>query len=193
MDNNSGDLKPAMFANVVVEGIDLGEYPVIPENAVIRSGSKDIIIVSIGNGKFKPTEIKLGSYADGFYQVLEGLTEGNKVVTSAQFLIDSESNLKAAINQFQSSTKIDNNLMKEAKQEISTEEHDHSSSIVHKGVIDVESIDKNKDEKLFECPMDWNVISDEAGRCPLCNMYLKEFTIDEIKSNLDKYGFEYKK
>jgi Cu(I)/Ag(I) efflux system membrane fusion protein/cobalt-zinc-cadmium efflux system membrane fusion protein len=191
--NSNGELKPDMFANVVVEGIDLGEYPVVPENAVIRSGTKDIVIVSIGNGKFKPTEIKLGSYADGFYQVLEGLTEGNKVVTSAQFLIDSESNLKAAINQFQSSTKNDINLMKEAKQEISTEEHDHSSSIVHKGVIDVESIDKNKDEKLFECPMDWNVISDEAGRCPLCNMYLKEFTIDEIKSNLDKNGFEYKK
>jgi Cu(I)/Ag(I) efflux system membrane fusion protein/cobalt-zinc-cadmium efflux system membrane fusion protein len=41
--------------------------------------------------------------------------------------------------------------------------------------------------------MDWNVLTDEEGRCPLCNMYLKEFTIDEVKANLDKHGFEYKK
>ncbi|MGB5850145.1 MAG: efflux RND transporter periplasmic adaptor subunit, partial [Ignavibacteriaceae bacterium] len=189
VNNNNGELKPDMFANVVIEGIDLGEYPVIPENAVIRSGTKDIVIISIGDGKFKPTQIKLGSYADGLYQVLEGLAEGNQIVTSAQFLIDSESNLRAAVNQFQSST----GDVKEEKFETKEEEHVHSSSIVHEGVIDVESIDKNKDGKLFECPMDWNVLSDEDGRCPLCNMYLKEFTIDEVKSNLDKHGFEYKK
>ena len=76
---------------------------------------------------------------------------------------------------------------------VRVEEHDHSSSIVHEGVIDVEAIDKNKDGKLWECPMDWNVISDESGRCPLCNMKLKEFTIEEVKTNLDKHGFEYKK
>lgn len=203
VNNNNGELKPDMFANVVIEGIDLGEYPVVPENAVIRSGTKDIVILSIGDGKFKPTQIKLGSYADGLYQVLEGLTEGNKVVTSAQFLIDSESNLRAAVNQFQSSTgdmkeekretKDEKREMKNDKQEMNEVEHDHSSSIVHKGVIDVESIDKNKDGKLFECPMDWNVISDEDGRCPLCNMYLKEYTIEEVKVNLEKHGFEYKK
>jgi Cu(I)/Ag(I) efflux system membrane fusion protein/cobalt-zinc-cadmium efflux system membrane fusion protein len=179
INNSTGELKPDMFANVVIEGIDLGEFPVVPENAVIRSGTKDIVILSIGDGKFKPTQIKLGGYADGIYQVLQGITEGSKVVTSAQFLIDSESNLRAAVSQFQSST----GDMKE----------EHSSSVVHEGVIDVESIDKNKDEKLFECPMDWNVILDEDGRCPVCNMYLKEYTIEEVKANLDKYGFEYKK
>jgi Cu(I)/Ag(I) efflux system membrane fusion protein/cobalt-zinc-cadmium efflux system membrane fusion protein len=189
INNSNGVLKPDMFANVVIEGIDLGEYPVIPENAVIRSGTRDIVILSIGDGKFKPTQIKLGSYADGLYQVLKGLSEGSKVVTSAQFLIDSESNLRAAVSQFQSST----GDMKEENRETKAEGHDHSSSVVHEGVIDVESIDRNKDGKLFECPMDWNVISDEDGRCPLCNMYLKEYSIEEVKANLDKYGYEYKK
>ncbi len=203
VNNSKGELKPEMFANVVIEGIDLGEYPVIPENSVIRSGTKDIVILSIGNGKFKPTKVKLGGYSDGLYQVLEGLTEGNKIVTSTQFLIDSESNLRAAVNQFQSSsgdikeekreTKDENLKMKNDKPETKEEKHNHSSSIVHEGVIDVESIDKNIDGKLFECPMDWNVISDEDGRCPLCNMYLKEYTIEEVKINLDKNGFEYKK
>jgi Cu(I)/Ag(I) efflux system membrane fusion protein len=203
VNNRNGELKPEMFANVVIEGIDLGEYPVVPENAVIRGGAKDIVILSIGDGKFKPMQIKLGSYADGLYQVLEGLTEGNKIVTSAQFLIDSESNLRAAINQFQSltgdikekkrETKDENLKMKNENTETKEKTHDHSSAVVHEGVIDVESIDENKDGKLLECPMDWNVISDEDGRCPLCNMYLKEYTIEEVKTNLAKNRFEYKK
>lgn len=208
---NHGELKPSMFANITIEGEDLGKKPVIPENAVIRSGVKDVVILSLGNGKFKPQEIQLGGYADGYYQVLNGLREGNTIVTSAQFLIDSESNLKAAISQFQTGkispmedgkgkmsegTPLEddvNEKKKDENQEMKIEEHDHSKSVVHEGVIDVESIDKNKDGKLWECPMDWNVITDESGRCSLCNMKLKEYTIDEIKANLDKYGFEYKK
>jgi len=191
-----------MFANITIEGEDLGKKPVVPEDAIIRSGLKDIVILALGNGKFKPQQIQLGAYADGFYQVLSGLSEGNTIVTSAQFLIDSESNLKAAISQFQTSTQVMddgkgkmedvNEKKKEENQEMKIENHDHSNSIVHEGVIDVESIDKNNDGKLWECPMDWNVISNESGRCPLCNMKLKEYSIEEIKANLDKYGYEYK-
>lgn len=207
--NNRGELKPSMFANITIDGEDLGKRPVVPENAAIRSGIKDIVILSLGNGKFKPQQVQLGGYADGYYQVLEGLSEGNTIVTSAQFLIDSESNLKAAISQFQTtghdhstltqSQDEKNEMGKEKKSEVEDstemkmEGHDHPSSIVHERVIDVESIDKNNDGKLWECPMDWNVISDESGRCPVCNMRLKEYTIDEIKANLDKYGYEYKK
>ncbi len=79
------------------------------------------------------------------------------------------------------------------KQKMKAEEHDHSTSIVHEGVINVEAIDKNKDVKLWECPMDWNVISDESGRCPVCNMKLKEYSIEDVKANLKKNGYEYKK
>ena len=199
--NNRGELKPSMFANIIIEGDNLGAKPVVPENAIIRSGMKDIVVLSLGDGKFKPQQVQLGGYADGYYQVLSGLSEGNTIVTSAQFLIDSESNLKAAINQFQTSgsdsSKMNTNKMNDAKKEKPEmkmeEQHDHSSSIVHKGIIDVESIDKNKDNKLWECPMDWNVISDESGRCPVCNMKLKEYTIEDVKINLSKNGFEYKK
>ncbi|MGB5531274.1 MAG: efflux RND transporter periplasmic adaptor subunit [Ignavibacteriaceae bacterium] len=200
--NNRGELKPSMFANITIEGEDLGSKPVVHESAIIRSGLKDVVILSLGNGKFKPQEIQLGGYADGYYQVLSGLREGNTIVTSAQFLIDSESNLKAAISQFQTPTqvmddgkeKMENGMnKKEEKTEMDMLEHNHSGSIVHVGVIDLESIDKNEDGKLWECPMDWNVITDESGRCPLCNMKLKEYSIEQIKSNLDKHGFEYKK
>jgi Cu(I)/Ag(I) efflux system membrane fusion protein/cobalt-zinc-cadmium efflux system membrane fusion protein len=206
--NNQGELKPSMFANITIEGKDLGTKPVVPESAIIRSGLKDVVIISLGDGKFKPQQVQLGGYADGYYQVLSGLSKGNIIVTSAQFLIDSESNLKAAISQFQTagsdSSGMNMNKMDDQKketekpvtkenQEMKTEEHDHSSSIVHEGVIDVESIDINKDGKLWECPMDWNVLLDELGRCPLCNMKLKEYTIEDVKVNLEKHGYEYKK
>jgi Cu(I)/Ag(I) efflux system membrane fusion protein/cobalt-zinc-cadmium efflux system membrane fusion protein len=201
--NNRGELKPSMFANITIEGKDLGKMPVIPENAIIRSGMKNVVIISLGDGKFKPQKVQLGGYADGYYQVLSGLSEGNTIVTSAQFLIDSESNLKAAISQFQSTTPVESEtkeekpIMEDGKGKMDDgnqkmEEQDHSSSIVHEGEIDVESIDKNNDGKLWECPMDWNVISDESGRCPVCNMKLKEYSIEEVKANLDKHGYEVK-
>ena len=66
------------------------------------------------------------------------------------------------------------------------------NSIVREGVIDVEAIDTNKDGKVFQDVMDWNVISDEAGKCPLCGMTLKEVTIDDAKKNLKKNNFEVK-
>ncbi len=64
--------------------------------------------------------------------------------------------------------------------------------IVRKGVIDLQAIDKNKDGKVFQDQMDWNVISDKAGKCPLCKMVLKEVTIKTAKENLKKNGFKVK-
>ncbi len=64
--------------------------------------------------------------------------------------------------------------------------------IVRKGVIDLKSIDKNKDGKVFQDQMDWNVISDTPGKCPLCKMTLKEVTIKEAKANLIKNRFKVK-
>ena len=207
INNESGELKPEMFANVEIEGKSLGNYPVVPENAVIRSGMKNIVIIALGNGRFKPQEVTLGGYADGYYQILSGLSEGMNIVTSAQFMIDSESNLRSAIGQMQESVKPDTTMknmseenkkttdqktkMKNMKNE--KEEVKNNSSIVREGVIDVESIDKNKDGKVYQDMMDWNVISDEPGKCPLCGMTLKEVTIDEAKKNLADNGFEYRK
>jgi len=74
--------------------------------------------------------------------------------------------------------------MKDAKQT--------TSELIRKGEIDVASIDKNGDGKVFECPMDWNVISDEAGDCPVCGMHLKEFSLSDVKANLEKYGYKVK-
>ncbi|TSA30346.1 MAG: hypothetical protein D4R68_00890 [Ignavibacteriales bacterium] len=65
-------------------------------------------------------------------------------------------------------------------------------NIVHQGVIDLKGIDKNKDGKVFQDQMDWNVISDKPGKCPLCKMTLKEVTVKKAKKNLLENGFKVK-
>ncbi len=93
------DFKPEMFATVKLESPVLVDAVAIPDQAIIRSGERNIVVVSLGGGYFDPREVKLGVMADGYVQILEGVKEGENIVTSSQFLIDSESNLKAAISQ----------------------------------------------------------------------------------------------
>ena len=66
------------------------------------------------------------------------------------------------------------------------------NSIVREGVIDLAAIDENGDGKVYQDVMDWNVISDEPGTCPLCEMKLKEVTLDKAKANLEENGFKVK-
>jgi len=197
--NYKNELKPSMYANIVIKGKSLGNYPVVPEQAVLRSGQKSILILALGKGKFKPVEVTLGEYSNGYYQIPEGISAGDTIVTSAQFLIDSESNLRAALSQFNSSSKKDtmnmNNGENGEMKDMDMNNNDEATvkdPRVRKGIIDLASIDKNKDGKLYEDIMDWNVISDEPGTCPLCGMTLREFSIKEVKENLTKHGFKYK-
>ncbi len=92
-------LKPGMFAIVKIVSPVLLDGIAVPEQAILRSGERNVVIVSLGSGYFDPREVRLGVSADGYMQILEGVREGETIVTSAQFLIDSESNLKAAISQ----------------------------------------------------------------------------------------------
>ena len=64
------------------------------------------------------------------------------------------------------------------------------STIVRKGIIDLQTIDMNKDGKVFQDQMDWNVISDKPGKCPLCKMVLSEVTLEVAKKNLLANGFK---
>ena len=87
-----------MFASVKMVSSMSNVGIAIPEQSIIHSGMRNIVVIALGNGYFKPQEIKLGAMANGYVQVLEGLSEGQSIVTSSQFLIDSESNLRAAVN-----------------------------------------------------------------------------------------------
>jgi membrane fusion protein, copper/silver efflux system len=94
--NAQGRLKPEMYANVEIK-IHLGQKLVVPEGAIIDTGIRQLAIIDKGNGYFEPREVKVGSKVEGDYEVIQGLKAGERVVTSANFLIDSESKLKEAM------------------------------------------------------------------------------------------------
>ncbi len=258
----SYDFKPGMFANVEIKSPITFNAVAVPEQSLIRSGERIIAVISLGGGYFDPREVKTGVNASGYVQILEGVKEGEKIVTSSQFLIDSESNLKAAVNlmkghagmnmsagskagkQMDEShknmqgeelkemdhSKMNQDQMKDMKMEeekksekkmdhekMSSEQmkgeeqmnhegmkdmdenkshsgHEENSPLIRKGVIDLKSIDKNKDGKVFQDMMHWNVISDEPGTCPIpdCGMKLKEVSLEEAKKNLIDHKFKVK-
>ena len=92
-------LTPGMFVNVAL-GVSLGEQLVIPASGVLQSGTRQIVFVDRGAGYLEPRQIQLGQKAGEEYVVLTGLKPGERVVTSANFLLDSESQLQAAIGSF---------------------------------------------------------------------------------------------
>ncbi len=95
-ENPEGLLKPGLFADIRLHAGARENVLVIPAEAVVRSGVREQVFVVREPGKFEPREVTLGVESDGWVEVLSGLSEGEQVVTSAQFLIDSESKLKEA-------------------------------------------------------------------------------------------------
>ena len=97
--NPSLTLKPGMFVNINLE-IPLGEQLVIPATGVLQSGTRQIVFVDRGSGYLEPRQVQLGERAGDDYVVASGLKTGERIVTSANFLVDSESQLQAAIGSF---------------------------------------------------------------------------------------------
>jgi Cu(I)/Ag(I) efflux system membrane fusion protein len=96
LDNQGGDLKPQMFAKVALK-IDLGNRLVVPEDALINTGVRQLVYVDKGEGYFEPREVKVGVKAEGMAEILNGLQAGEKVASAATFLIDSEARLKGVV------------------------------------------------------------------------------------------------
>ena len=96
--NSDHKAKPGMYADVTFRVGD-GDAPAtaIPDSAIIDSGTRQVVLVAKGEGRFEPREVKLGRRGEGYTEVTSGLELGEEVVTSATFLIDAESNLKAAL------------------------------------------------------------------------------------------------
>ena len=94
-------LKHEMFADVEIDsGAGDGERVVVPVSAVIDSGNRQVVLVESGEGRYAPRAVKLGARTDAYVQIIEGVQAGEQVVVTANFLIDAESNLKAALQAF---------------------------------------------------------------------------------------------
>jgi multidrug efflux pump subunit AcrA (membrane-fusion protein) len=92
-------LRPETFVHVALH-VPLGERVAVPESAVLDTGEHQIVFVLAGGGRFEPRAVALGREAQGYWEVLGGVEPGERVVTSANFLIDSESRFRAALAAF---------------------------------------------------------------------------------------------
>jgi Cu(I)/Ag(I) efflux system membrane fusion protein len=95
-DNPDLALKPNMFADVVIYGGPKRDVLKVPAEAVIVTGERESVVLALGDGRFQPVDVVTGMQRSGEVEILSGLEPGDDVVTSGQFLIDSESNLQAS-------------------------------------------------------------------------------------------------
>lgn len=89
-------LKPEMYADIKIK-VDQGEQLTVPETAVLNTGTRQLVFVDRGSGRFEPREIKLGTKVDRYYVVLQGLEEGEIIVKSGNFLIDAEAHVQGVL------------------------------------------------------------------------------------------------
>ncbi|NAW80776.1 efflux RND transporter periplasmic adaptor subunit, partial [Vibrio sp. V43_P6S15P86] len=102
--NPNGDLKPNMFANIALQPVTDNAVMTIPKSSVIRSGGMTRVVLSEGDGKYRSTRIKVGREADDKIEVLQGLSQDDRIVTSAHFMLDSESSQTADLSRISSPT-----------------------------------------------------------------------------------------
>ena len=102
--NADSALLPDMYVDAEIDTGNPASVVAVTESAVLDTGSRQAVLVDKGQGRFEPREVKLGRRGGGYVEIREGLAEGEAVVTSANFLIDAESNLKAALKGFAEST-----------------------------------------------------------------------------------------
>lgn len=95
--NPAHKLKLGMYVNIELGVEESSNALAVPDSALIDTGVRQLVIVDKGDGRFEPRNVKVGGKAEGYYEILSGVRAGESVVTSANFLIDSESNLKAAL------------------------------------------------------------------------------------------------
>jgi RND family efflux transporter MFP subunit len=160
-------LKPGMFATVELAAELSSLALLVPDSAVLRSGEKNTVFVALEGGKFEPRTVGLGLRAEGnFYQVLSGLSDGDRVVTSGQFLLDSESQLREAIQKM-SKPKSAPALAERAAAAVTPPATNAAST--------AEPI-------VYICPMPEHVAVeyDHPGKCPLCGMVLVPVTRDTL-------------
>jgi multidrug efflux pump subunit AcrA (membrane-fusion protein) len=154
-------LKPGMFVSAEIQAEMAGSAVLVPDSAVLRSGAKNTVFVALEEGKFEPRDVVLGVEAqDGLIQVLSGLSAGERIVTSGQFLLDSESQLNEAIEKMRGATPA-------AKAETAGQAPVTAAPTIAPAPAEPETA-------VYVCPMPEHVaiIYDHPGNCPICGMAL---------------------
>jgi len=165
-------LKPGMFATVELVSDLASSALLVPDSAVLRSGEKNIVFVALPGGRFDARTVALGLPAqDDMDQVLAGLGEGERIVTSGQFMLDSESQLREAIQK-----------MNGAGRETSDRKTVEPEGAATRSTL--QRLNNSTNPVVYVCPMPEHVSIeyDHPGKCPICGMTLVPVTASELKA-----------
>jgi RND family efflux transporter MFP subunit len=167
--NPGYELKPGMYATVTLSGELAKSATLVPDMAVIRTGTRDVAFTMPETGRFEPRQVEIGVRSENNYlQVLSGLAPGETVVVSGQFLLDSESNLREAALKFLEPGKVEAAAPIESVTRAAEGQTAHAKSGSEK-------------KTYYVCPMPEHVdiLYDKPGHCPLCGMRLVPVTRSE--------------
>jgi len=155
-------LKPGMFVSAQIQAELEDSAVLVPDSAVLRSGAKNTVFVALAGGKFEARDVALGVEAENGIQVFSGLNAGERVVTSGQFLLDSESQLREAIEKMKDVESLNREIVK-SETNSTVQPFNHST---------------NPEASFYVCPMPEHVsiLYDHAGKCPICGMTLVSVT-----------------
>ena len=164
-------LKPGMFASVQINAQTERSALLVPDSAVLRSGERNTVFVALDGGRFDPRNVVLGAEAEGdMDEVISGLSDGERVVTSGQFMLDSESQLNEAIEKMRRGAPATTKAP--------------ATSVPKTNAVEPPVTEKIPDEQIvYVCPMPDHVsiIYDHPGKCPICGMELVPVTPSELK------------
>jgi len=152
LENPAMKLKPGMIAGMLIYGHSDDERLIIPSESIIHTGKREMVFVTETPGRYEPKEVETGLVGDNYVtEVTSGLQEGETVVTSGQFLLDSESQLQEAVKKF-------------LEAQLQTRRGEHVT----------DALDENKENRkaLYTCPMHPQIVQEVPGQCPICGMDL---------------------
>lgn len=178
--NPDRELKPGMYATAVLTGAETAFRPAVPTEALLHTGERSVVILALGDGRFRPAEVTAGLEADGWTQILSGLEGGERVVTSAQFLIDSEARLKSAITAMGAG-------------------HDHGTMAAGDAAtlpeasardmrMDIHAADQDGDGHVYQCDTVPHLVQDAAGSIPGCPGETARVTLGAAQTALHNAG-----
>lgn len=200
LDINNPDfkLKPEMYAEILLESQIPGNRIAIPTKAVINSGKKEIVYIAKSSGSYEPRLVQTGAIGnDDYVEIISGLSDGEEIVVSGQFLLDSESRLNESLaftHQHGSDTDIKTEQTKGKDHSNHSDQKDDSQTssgiytcpmpehfhILQYGAgkcpecgMELVPVEKTNNSEVYHCPMaECQIVSNESGRCPKCGMDL---------------------
>ena len=134
--NEKHQLKPHMYAHIAIDSGKSVVMLAIPKEALIPLGDNVRVVLSMGDGRFKPVEVGVGQYNQGWVSITHGLSKGQRVVTSAQFLLDSESNLKAGLERLTHKGEQNNEVNRQNGQHMKQENTKATQPLDHNAMPD---------------------------------------------------------